>query len=177
MGCRRSGADCISTCTRTTRKEKSSGCWAAGRPATGRGSRANTSWSSRTPRGTCSASSTQRALDPFSARSLGVGRRPPDVFLRFSRFRFKEGKEAEGLDILRRHSSAIKSAPGCRDAWLAQGQHPATEYVVVALFEDEDSLRRLEGRLRSDPLRGGDFFSLLSLTKQPPEGVQDDGRS
>ena len=108
---------------------------------------------------------------------MGVVRRPPDVFLRFSRFRFKEGKEAEGLEILRRHSAAIKSAPGCRDAWLAQGQHPATECVVVALFEDEDSLRRLEGRLRSDPVRGGDFFSLLSLTTQPPEVVQYEIRS
>src|SRR2546425_634051 len=115
--------------------------------------------------------------NPASARSLGSGRRPPDVFIRFSRFRFKEGKEAEGLDILRRHSAAIKSAPGCRDAWLAQGQHPATECVVVALFEDEDSLRRLEGRLRSDPVRGGDFFSLLSLTTQPPEVVQYEIRS
>ena len=99
------------------------------------------------------------------------------MFLRFSRFRFKEGKETEGLDILRMHSAAIKSAPGCRDAWLAQGQHPATECVVVALFEDEDSLRRLEGRLRSDPLRGSDFLSLLSLTTQPPEVVQYEIRS
>src|SRR2546426_582198 len=51
------------------------------------------------------------------------------------------------------------------------------ECIVVALFEDEDSLRRLEGRLRSDPLRGGDFFSLLSLTTQPPEVVQYEVRS
>ncbi|TMA04117.1 MAG: hypothetical protein E6J93_08260 [Methanobacteriota archaeon] len=108
---------------------------------------------------------------------MGVGRRPPDTFLRFSRFRFKEGKEAEGLDILRRHSAAIKSAPGCRDVWLAQGQHPATECVVVALFENEDSLRRLEGKLRSDPLRGGDFFALLSLTTQPPDVTQYEVRS
>ena len=93
------------------------------------------------------------------------------MFLRFSRFRFKEGRETEGLEILRRHVAAIKSAAGCRDAWLAQGQHPATECVVVALFEDEDSLRRLEGRLRSDPVRGGDFFELLRLTTQPPEVV------
>src|SRR2546426_1097068 len=49
--------------------------------------------------------------------------------------------------------------------------------VVVALFEDEDSLRRLEGRLRSDPLRGADFFSLLSLTTLPPEVVQYEVRS
>src|SRR5712691_45933 len=177
MGCRLKGADCISTCTRTTRKEKSNGCLTSARPATAQGSPEKTSWSWRIPRATCSASSTRRALEPSSARSLGVGRRPPDMFLRFSRFRFKEGKEAEGLDILRRHSAAIKSAPGCRDAWLAQGQHPATECVVVALFDDEDSLRRLEGRLRSDPLRGGDFFSLLSLTTQPPEVVQYEIRS
>jgi len=57
------------------------------------------------------------------------------MFLRFSRFRFKDGKEAEGLAILRRHVAAISSAGGCRDAWLGQGQHPATECVVVALFE------------------------------------------
>jgi hypothetical protein len=93
------------------------------------------------------------------------------VFLRFARFRFKEGKEGDGLRILRGHADGIRSAPGCRDAWLAQGQHPATECVVIALFEDEDSLRRLEGRLRSDPTRGGDFFALLSLTTQPPEVV------
>ncbi len=91
------------------------------------------------------------------------------MFLRFSRFRFKEGKEADGLEILRRHTAAIEEAEGCRDAWLAQGQHPATECVVIALFDNEDSLQRLEGRLRSDPSRGGDFFSLLSLTTQPPE--------
>src|SRR5437899_5927603 len=101
------------------------------------------------------------------------------MFLLFSRFRFKDGKEAEGLAILRRHVAAISSAGGCRDAWLGQGQHPATECVVIALFEDEDSLRRLEGRLRSDPTRGGDFFALLPLTTQPPEvvpyGVQDLG--
>ena len=95
----------------------------------------------------------------------------PSVFLRFARFRFKEGKEGEGLRILRGHAAAIRSAPGCRDAWLAQGQHPATECIVIALFEDEDSLRKLEGRLRSDPSRGGDFFALLGLTTQPPEVV------
>lgn len=93
------------------------------------------------------------------------------VFLRFARFRFKEGKEADGLRILRGHADAIRSAPGCREAWVAQGQHPATECIVVALFEDEESLRRLEGRLRSDPARGGDFFALLALTTQPPEVV------
>ncbi len=115
--------------------------------------------------------------EPVSARSLGNGRPRPIVFLRFSRFRFKEGKETNGLEILRRHAAAIKAAAGCRDAWLAQGQHPATECVVVALFEDEDSLRRLEGRLRSDPLRGGDFFELLSMTTQPPDVVQYEIRS
>ncbi len=99
------------------------------------------------------------------------------MFLRFSRFRFKEGRETEGFEILRRHAAAIKSAAGCREAWLAQGQHPATECVVVALFDDEDSLRRLEGKLRSDPVRGGDFFSLLSLTTQPPDVVQYEIRS
>jgi len=101
---------------------------------------------------------------------------PVSVFLRFSRFRFKEGKEADGLDILRKHAAAIRAAPGCRDAWLGQGQHPATECIVIALFEDEDSLRRLEARLRSDPVRGGDFFSRLSLTTQPPEVTQYDVR-
>jgi hypothetical protein len=94
------------------------------------------------------------------------------VFLRFSRFRFKEGNEEEGREILLRHMAAIRSASGCRDAWLGQGQHPSTEFVVVALFEDEASLRSLEGRMRSDPSLGGDFFSLLRLTTQPPEVVQ-----
>jgi len=93
------------------------------------------------------------------------------MFLRFARFRFKEGKEGEGLRILQGHAAAIRAAPGCREAWLGQGQHPATECVVVAVFDDEDALRRLEGRLRSDPARGGDFFRLLSLTSQPPEVV------
>jgi Antibiotic biosynthesis monooxygenase len=93
------------------------------------------------------------------------------MFLRFARFRFKEGKEDDGLRILRGHAAAIRAAPGCREAWLAQGQHPATECVVIALFDDEDSLRQLEGRLRSDPARGGDFFRLLALTSQPPEVV------
>ncbi len=93
------------------------------------------------------------------------------MFLRFSRFRFKEGKETNALVILRRHAAAIRSAAGCRDVWIGQGQHPATECVVVALFEDEDSLRGLERRLRSDPAQGSDFFTLLSLTTQPPEVV------
>jgi hypothetical protein len=93
------------------------------------------------------------------------------MFLRFSRFRFKDGKEGEGLRILQGHAAAIRRAPGCLSAWLGQGQHPATECVVIALFQDEESLRRLEGRLRSDPTRGGDFFALLPLTTQPPEVV------
>lgn len=76
------------------------------------------------------------------------------------------------MAILRRHATAIRSASGCQEAWLAQGQHPATECVVVALFDAEDSLRRLEGRLRSDPSLGGDFFALLALTAQPPEVTQ-----
>jgi hypothetical protein len=93
------------------------------------------------------------------------------MFLRFARFRFKEGKEVEGLRILQGHTASIRAAPGCISAWLGQGQHPATECVVIGLFQDEDSLRRLEGRLRSDPARGGDFFSLLALTAAPPEVV------
>ena len=80
--------------------------------------------------------------------------------------------EAEGLTILRRHREAIRAAPGCRDAWLGQGQHPATECVVIAVLENEDSVRRLEGRLRSDPALGGDFFALLRLTSQPPDVTQ-----
>ena len=99
------------------------------------------------------------------------------MFLRFARFRFKEGKEADGLTILQRHAAAIRNSPGCCEAWLAQGQHPSTECVVIALFEDEDFLRRLEGRLRSDPVHGGDFFSLLSLTTQPPEVTQYEVRA
>jgi len=94
------------------------------------------------------------------------------MFLRFSRFRFKEGKEVQGLQILQRHASALRSAAGCRETWIGQGQHPATECIVIALFEDEDSLRRVEGRLRSDPVQGGDFFALLAMTTQPPEVTQ-----
>src|SRR5256885_14267091 len=102
---------------------------------------------------------TERTTTPGEDKVAGVRKfyanpcARPSMFLRFARFRFREGKEAEGLRILRGHAAAIRSAPGCRDAWLAQGQHPATECVVIALFEDEDSLRRLEGRLRSDPTR------------------------
>jgi hypothetical protein len=93
------------------------------------------------------------------------------VFLRFARFRFKEGKEVEGLRILRGHAAAIRSSPGCLHAWLGQGQHPTTECVVIAVFQDESSLRTLEGRLRSDPARGGDFLALLALTTQPPDVI------
>lgn len=92
--------------------------------------------------------------------------------MRFGRYRFKEGSEAEGENILRRHVEALRGAAGCEDAWLAQGQHPATEFLVVARFRDEASLRAFEGRLRSDPALGGDFFSLLRLTTQPPEASQ-----
>ncbi len=92
-----------------------------------------------------------------------------DVFLRFSRYRFKEGNEAEGLEILRRHVAALKAAPGCEEAVVAQGQHPSTEFVVLARFQNEGSLRSFEGRLRSDPAEGSDFFALLRLTTQPPE--------
>ncbi len=94
------------------------------------------------------------------------------MFLRFSRFRFKEGKEVEGIPLLERHASALRTAPGCRNAWLGQGQHPATECIVVALFDTEDSIRRAEGRLRSNPSQGGDFFTLLSMTTEPPEVTQ-----
>jgi quinol monooxygenase YgiN len=99
----------------------------------------------------------------------GNARARLSMFLRFARFRFKDGKEGDGLRILHGHAAAIRAGPGCRGAWLGQGQHPATECVVIALFEDEDSLRRLEGRLRSDPTRGADFFALLPLTTAPPE--------
>lgn len=94
------------------------------------------------------------------------------MFLRFSRFRFKEGAGAEGFEFLKRHLAALRSAEGCEDAWLAQGQHPPTEFIVVARFRDAESLRAFEGRLRSDPRQGSDFFSLLRLTTQPPEVTQ-----
>lgn len=94
------------------------------------------------------------------------------VFVRFSRYRFKEGKEAEGLEILRRQVASLRAAAGCEDAWLAQGQHPSTEFILIGRFRDEPSLRAYEGRLRSDPNQGGDFFSLLRLTTQPPEVTQ-----
>ncbi len=91
------------------------------------------------------------------------------MIIRFSRYRFKEGSESEGADILRRHVAALQAAQGCEDAWLAQGQHPSTEFIVVARFRDEGTARSFEGNLRSDPSQGSDFFSLLRLTKQPPE--------
>lgn len=94
------------------------------------------------------------------------------MFLRLSRFRFKDGKEQEGLGILQHHEAIIASADGCNQAWLAQGHHPSTEFVVIALFRDESALRTLEGRLRSDPSLGADFFALLMLTTQPPEVAQ-----
>jgi len=94
------------------------------------------------------------------------------VFLRFSRYRFTEKNEAERLEILRRQAASMRSAEGCEDVWLAQGQHPATEFIVVGRFRDEASLRRYEGLLRSDPGKGSDFLSLLRLTTQPPELTQ-----
>ncbi len=94
------------------------------------------------------------------------------MFVRFSRYRFKEGAEAEGLEILRRHAAALRASDGCEDAWMAQGQHPSTEFIVVARFRDEATLRKFEGRLRSDPNQGGDFFSVLRMTSQPPEVTQ-----
>ncbi len=94
------------------------------------------------------------------------------VIIRFNRYRFKDGAEGEGLVILQRHVAALRAADGCEDAWLAQGQHPSTEFIVVARFRDEGNLRSFEGRLRSDPSQGSDFFSLLRLTRQPPEVTQ-----
>jgi hypothetical protein len=94
------------------------------------------------------------------------------MWIRFGRFRFREGQEATGLEGLRKHVKTIAAADGCRSAWLAQGQHPSTEFIVVALFDSEDAILRLEGRLRSDPELGGDFFALLRFTTQPPEVAQ-----
>ncbi len=94
------------------------------------------------------------------------------VFVRFSRYRFKEGSEAEALQILSRHAAALRAAEGCEDAWVAQGQHPSTECIVVARFRDGASLRTFESRLRSDPAQGSDFFLLLRLTAHPPEITQ-----
>ncbi len=91
------------------------------------------------------------------------------VIVRFSRYRFKDGSETEGAEILRRHVAVLKRAPGCDEAWLAQGQHPSTEFIVVARFGDDASLRSFEGMLRSDPSQGSDFFSLMRLTTKPPE--------
>ncbi len=94
------------------------------------------------------------------------------VFVRFSRYRFKEGHEAEGFEILRRQAAALRHAAGCEETWLAQGQHPSSEFVVISRFRDEASLRAYEGRIRSDPAQGSGFFSLLRLTTQPPEVTQ-----
>lgn len=94
------------------------------------------------------------------------------MFIRFSRYRFKEGNEAEGLEILRAHAEAMASSPGCERAWVAQGQHPATEFIVIGEFRDEAALRAFEGRLRSDPNLGSDLFSLMRLTTQPPDMQQ-----
>jgi len=94
------------------------------------------------------------------------------VIIRFSRYRFKDGAEVEGAETLRRHAEALRAAEGCEDAWVAQGQHPSTEFIVVARFRDEGSARSFEGLLRSDPAQGSDFFALLRLTKQPPEVTQ-----
>ena len=98
------------------------------------------------------------------------------MFVRFSRYRFKEGAETEGLELLRRHVAALRAADGCEEAWVAQGQHPSTECIVVARFRDEGSLRAFEGRLRSDPAQGSEVFSLLRLTTQPPELTQYEAR-
>jgi hypothetical protein len=99
------------------------------------------------------------------------------VFLRFSRYRFRDGAEADGFEILRRHAAVVAAAPGCENAWLAQGQHPSTEFILVALFRDEPSLKSFEGRLRSDPTLSGDSFALLRLTRQPPEMTEYEVRS
>ena len=98
------------------------------------------------------------------------------MLIRFSRYRFREGNEAEGLEILTRQAGSMRSAPGCEEVQLAQGQHPATEFLLLGRFRDEASLRAYEGRLRSDPNQGGDFFALLRLTTQPPEITQYDLR-
>lgn len=96
----------------------------------------------------------------------------PDVIVHFSRYRFKEPNVVEGLELLRRHVTRLKAADGCEEAWLAQGQHPSTEFIVIALFRDEAASRTFEGRMRSDPAQGTDFFSLLRLTERPPEVTQ-----
>src|SRR5437870_5289691 len=53
------GADCTSTYTRTTRTERSNGCFSSAPPSTGLASLMKTSSSSRTPRATSSVSSTR----------------------------------------------------------------------------------------------------------------------
>lgn len=94
------------------------------------------------------------------------------MYLRFSRYRFKDGSETEGMEALRRQAQGMRAALGCDEVWLAQGEHPSTEFIVIGRFRDEESLRAYEGRLRSDPSLGSDFFSLLRLTTQPPEVTQ-----
>ncbi|HYM38868.1 MAG TPA: antibiotic biosynthesis monooxygenase [Thermoplasmata archaeon] len=91
------------------------------------------------------------------------------MFLYFSRYRFKEGKDIEGFELLKHQAQSLRDAPGCEGEWLGQGQHPSTEFIMIGRFRDEEALRAYEGRLRSDPVHGGDFFALLRLTTQPPE--------
>jgi hypothetical protein len=109
----------------------------------------------------------RNAKRSFPGSSHGAG-----VFLRFSRYRLKEGSETVGLEILKRQLASLRSADGCEEAWLAQGQHPSTEFILIGRFRDETGLRTYEGRLRSEPTQGGDFFSLLQLTTKPPEVTQ-----
>ena len=103
-------------------------------------------------------------MSPVRLRVVGAA-----VIVRFNRFRFKDGRETEGLEILRKHAAVVRAAEGCESVFLAQGQHPSTEVVVIALFLDERRLRAFENRLRSDPSLGSDQFSLLRLTTRPPE--------
>lgn len=91
------------------------------------------------------------------------------MMIRFSRFRLNAGAEADALALLRRHAAAVRAADGCETAILGQAQHPSTEFVLIAQFRDEPSLRRFEGRLRSEPSLGGDQFALLRLTSTPPD--------
>jgi len=99
------------------------------------------------------------------------------MILRFSRFRFKEGNEAEGEDILQSHATSMRASAGCVSVWVGQGKHPSTEFVVVAFFDSDASLRGFEGELRGNPSLGGDFFSLLRLTSVPPEVTEYEVRA
>ena len=94
------------------------------------------------------------------------------MFIRFARYRFRDGSEAEGAALLAKQVEALRTAEGCEEAWFAQGQHPSTDFMVIARFRDEPSLKGFEGRVRSDPSLGGDFFALLRLTTHPPELTQ-----